>query len=130
MRAKRKTKEQVIKILEDCLQEYKDDESLLYYRYHLNMNALSSSNYTNWCNKGIEDIDELHDILEDIQESRIANELLKKNGLVNTVGGLFMLKCKYGYIEREKLLVIESRDNSIDTDSEILVEFEEVEDEH
>jgi len=100
---KRNTKETIITLQKECLDEYIKDENLMYYRYYLNVKGLSTTNYANWCNKGIKEINDLKTILDDIQESRIWNELIKKNGKVNTVGAIFFQKTHCGYIEAEKL---------------------------
>jgi len=41
-------------------------------------------------------------LLRELQEIKIADGLLNTDSNINTVGALFVLKCKYGYIEKDK----------------------------
>jgi len=124
----RKNKEQVIKLLNDTIKEYITNDDLIWYRYHLNINGFSSSAYANWTAKGDEDIDELHDILEELQEARIVNGMLNKNSNIDRTTSIYYTKVHLNWVEREKLLAIEQKDTSLVEEAEVVVEFEVMED--
>lgn len=126
MNAKRKTKEDVIKILQEVYDEYIISDDILYYRLLINRKGLSTTAFSNWCNKNIPEIDDMVEILEDLQESVIVNEMLLKSGKVNVTAGIFWTKCRRQWIEHEKLLVIESKEIVNTEETTISIEFEEI----
>ena len=107
MSRKQMTLPEVISLLKETLQVYRDNEELMYYRYYLNQQGFSSTKLCHWMNKGNADIKAIVADLEDLQESRLWNELIKKNSKVNVTGAIFSLKTHHKAIEYERWLHLE-----------------------
>lgn len=98
-----RNRDQVVELLEECIEAYREDEDLMWYRYWLDKHEFSSDALYNWIHRNKdEEIIYLQKILEDMQENRLWNELIKKKGRVNTTGAIFALKARHGAIEEEK----------------------------
>lgn len=107
MKAKRKTKNDILKILEDTYNEYIVSTDIMFYRLIINKKGLSTTAFCNWKVKNDEDIIYWCQLLDDYQESLLFNELIKKNGMVNTTGAIFTLKSFHKAIEYERWLHLE-----------------------
>ena len=121
--AKRTTEADIVKILKATYVEYVKDEDLMYWRYHMNMKGYSTTALCNWVAKNIPKINDMVLKLDDLQESRLYNELIKKSGKVNTTGGIFVLKSKHNAIEYEKELQLEQQNKQLDLDRDINIRF-------
>jgi hypothetical protein len=98
----RRTIDDIKALLRETYQVFTDTEDMMFYRYYINMQGLSSSSLSQWIAKEDQELLDLIQILNDLQESRLWNELIKKNGRVKTTGAIFALKAHHKAVEYER----------------------------
>lgn len=95
------TEAEILKILDDTIDLLLTDDTFFYTSFHIASQRLPRATLSDWCGRS-QAVQSTHNDMRELSEAKIANELLKaRGGAVSTIGGLFVLKAKYQWVEEQ-----------------------------
>ena len=95
------TEAEILKILDDTINLLLTDDTFFYTSYYIASQRLPRATLSDWCGRS-QAVQSTHNEMRELSEGKIANELLKaRGGSVSTIGGLFVLKAKYQWVEEQ-----------------------------
>lgn len=114
------SKEEILKILDDTIQNFPSSDKYFTYGHMLNIKGLYPQ-YMNYYINDLKDPDivERIKILKVLQKSKLENGILYKGSGMRENAGMFILKCKHGYIEEDRRQANEIAREKIKHDDDI-----------
>lgn len=113
---------QILAILDQVIADIQSDPDLFFFLYPITTAGLPYRTLLNWVERS-ESVADKYTELKQLSEFKIGSELIKNRGKLNPIATMFLLKCKYAWIEEEKARAKEVANNAI-TDIEIGFEDE------
>ena len=94
------TEEEIVNILEEVIAKLLTEDGFLYTSFYIASKRLPKSTLTLWAKRSPL-VADTHSMMRELSEAKIAQELLYRRGDINTLGGLFVLKAQYNWIEAQ-----------------------------
>ena len=94
--------EEIVAIIEGAINKLINEPDFIYTSFYIASKRLPRSTLSDWCGRSPL-VKNTHSMMREMSEAKVAQELLKKNSTsqVNTIGGLFLLKAQYGWVEEQ-----------------------------
>lgn len=91
----------IIKILENTYNAIISNPDEFYYSWLISQQGLSTPTLMRWVEKD-DNVKELYTKIKDASECKIGAEMIKVRSKLNPIASMFLLKCKHGWIEKDK----------------------------
>lgn len=95
------TEEEILTIIDTVIEQIKTDQDQFHYLYPITLLGLPQRTLSDWTHRSPAVAERYSDV-QRLSEAKITSEMIKNKGKLNTIASIFLLKCKYGYIEEEK----------------------------
>ena len=95
------TEEEILDILETVINKLLTEDDFLYTSFYIASQRLPKSTLGLWIKRSPM-VADTHSMMRELSEAKIAQELLRsRHSEVSTIGGLFVLKAQYNWIEAQ-----------------------------
>lgn len=91
----------IIKILQNTYNTIITNDDEFHFGYDIAKQGLPNQTLHRWVEKD-EEVKELYNKIKNLSEQKMVSEMIKSKSKLNSIATMFILKCKFDYIEKDK----------------------------